>query len=138
MRRIVLLLTFVVVTALAVGSLRTVHWDGKVPRNVQLTVTDASTSVPIAAASVNFNGRDVGLTDAAGSCEWTAMFSAGGTSGLFGRSGHWLVNGELTIVCADGRSRTVPLIEHVKVSRRSLRDNDPIRISIPIGIPAAR
>ena len=69
--------------------------------------------------------------------EWTGMFPAGGTSGLFGRSGNCLVYGELAIAAPDGRSRSVRLDELVKDSRRSLRDDDPIELSVPLAAPSA-
>jgi hypothetical protein len=108
------------------------NWDGAVPRKIRLTVVDASTTAPVAAAKVSFGGRDVGVTDVAGECEWTGMFPAGGSAGLFGRSGRWLVYGELTIRTTGGWSRTVYLEDLVAEKRRSLRDDDPIVVTVPL------
>jgi hypothetical protein len=104
---------------------------------VRLTATDPATSTPLVGASVNFGGRDVGTTDAAGTCQWTGMFPAGGTKGLLGRSGNWLVYGELTIVGADGRSRTVRLDEVMTDTRRPLRDDGPLQLNVPVAASAS-
>jgi hypothetical protein len=139
MRRFAIIAVVAVAVLLVAGwlLLPTLNWDGAVPRKLQLTVLDEATSGPISGATVKFGERDVGTTDAAGKCEWTGMFPAGGTSGLFGRSGEWLVYGELAVAAPDGRARSVRLDELVKDSRRSLRNDDPIELSIPLAAPAA-
>ncbi len=47
------------------------------------------------------------------------------------------MHGELEIVGPDGRTRNVRLDELVKDGRRPLRDDDPIKLSIPLAARAA-
>lgn len=132
-RRFWILALIGAVAFLAVGwlFLPRLSWDGDVPRKVHLTVIDPATASPIAGASVNFNGRDVGVTDAAGVCEWMASFPAGGSSGLFGRSGEWLIHGALRIETEKGISRTIQLEEYVRERDRPL-SQDGVKLKVPL------
>jgi hypothetical protein len=121
-----------VLVGLAYLLLPRLNWDGDAPRKVKLTVVDASTAVPIAGASVRSGSRDVGTTDALGRCEWTEMFGAGGTSGIFGRSGHWVVDGEVSIVGPGERQCTVRLRELVTPLQRPLSDSGPIELTVAV------
>jgi hypothetical protein len=124
--------TGLVLVGLACVLLPSLNWDGDVPRKVKLTVRDATTAAPVAGAGVRSGSRDVGTTDAVGRCEWTQMFGAGGTSGIFGRSGHWNVDGEVTIAGPGERRRTVQLRELVSPPRRPLRDSGPIELTVAL------
>ena len=108
------------------------NWDGAVPRRVRLHVVDAKTSSPVTNATVSFNGRDVGSTDAKGDVSWTALFGAGGSTNIIKR-GHWVIDGNVTVTDSSGRSTTVPLPSLVPQARLTLWNKGPVEATVKHG-----
>jgi hypothetical protein len=108
------------------------NWDGAVPRQVRLHVVDAKTSSPVTNASVSFNGRAVGSTDANGDVSWTAIFGAGGSRNIIKR-GHWIIDGDVTVTDATGHSTTVALPSLVPQTRLTLWNKGPVEATVKHG-----
>ncbi len=127
-------------------------WDGGKAGRLDVVVTDAATGQPLAGAAVTYHwpnadpggtmdpaylGRPLraGTTDAGGACRLVVMFGAGGTFGLFGRSGAFMTDNELRVEAKGYRTFDEPLAD--LVGGRSHRLGASGSFGIPVKLVAA-
>jgi hypothetical protein len=109
-------------------------WDGAVGREVRLTVINAD-GRPAKGVVIQRNDRTRAVTDERGLAVWSQYFPAGGGSTFGFRTGHWLVHAEMELHTEDA-VHIVALGDQVESPRRSIRDKDPVELTIYL--PPAR